>query len=83
LQYPNIYHVKQEVSDLKDEDFEKAANEYKAQKEQELTPRQKNQTEERERERERSQPTVLWIGLGVVGLVVAGVIIHLLTKKKT
>ncbi|CAG8493929.1 42_t:CDS:2, partial [Paraglomus occultum] len=29
LQAPNIYHVKQEVSDLKDEDFTKAAEEYK------------------------------------------------------
>ena len=53
LQAPNIYHVKQEVSDLKDEDFVKAAEEYKAQKEQPTTPRQAQQPDqERERERE-------------------------------
>jgi hypothetical protein len=48
----SIYYVKNTVSDLKDEDFIQAAQEYKTQKEQELTIRQAKQTEERERERE-------------------------------
>ncbi|CAJ0834751.1 2269_t:CDS:2 [Entrophospora sp. SA101] len=34
VQGPNVYHVKATVSDLKDEDFKKAAEEYKAKKEQ-------------------------------------------------
>ena len=51
----NIHHVKTAISDIKDEDFVKAAEEYKAKKEQELATRQAkpNQTSSQERERER------------------------------
>ncbi|CAG8664189.1 9821_t:CDS:2, partial [Paraglomus brasilianum] len=50
LQGSNIYHVKQEVSDLKDEDFVKAAQKYKAKKEQEkLTPHTTTSSAERKR----------------------------------
>lgn len=45
----NVYHVKTTISDLKDEDFTKAAEEYKARKAQELASRQTNFTQERER----------------------------------
>jgi len=45
LQSSNIYHVKQEVSDLKDEDFAQATEEYKQKQQAKTIP------VERERER--------------------------------
>jgi hypothetical protein len=51
LQDDNIYHVKVSVSDLKNEDFVKAAEEYKVKKEQGLnTIRQENQRENKSSE---------------------------------
>jgi hypothetical protein len=55
LQKPNIYHVKTflyELADLKDEDFVKAAEEYKAKKEQELATKSTSAVSSAERERE-------------------------------
>jgi len=51
LQAPNIYHFKQDVSDLKDQDFASAALEIKNKK---LTQELATTKEERERERERT-----------------------------
>jgi len=48
----NIYHIKTGISDLKDEDFTQAAQEYQ-QKHPELASRQAKLAE-RERERERA-----------------------------
>ncbi|KLL03592.1 MAG: hypothetical protein MRECE_12c002 [Mycoplasmataceae bacterium CE_OT135] len=59
---PNIYHVKTEVSDLKDEDFAKAAEEYKknqaAKEKVAQEPKKNEQVSERERERERERATI-------------------------
>jgi len=70
IQKPNIYRVKQEVSDLKDEDFVKGAEEYKAKKAYEvLQPEQKNY--------------LPWIiGSLVSGGLIVGLIIWLVTRKK-
>jgi hypothetical protein len=77
FQAPNIYHVNQEVSDLKDEDFVKAAEEYKAKKAQELATRQAKQNQASNQERERERNVKLWVGIGcgVLGVGLVGLVV--------
>lgn len=54
IQFPNIYHIKTTISDLKDEDFAKAAEEYK-QKQLAKSAAVATSESSSEREREREQ----------------------------
>ena len=80
LKAPDIYHVKTTVSDLTDEDFVKAAEEYKAQKEQELATRRAQQPDQ-ERERESLwKQSYLYLAFAS-GLVGGWFVCFLINKK--
>lgn len=72
LQAPNIYHVKQEVSDLKDEDFTKAAEEYK----------EKTKTSNNKWIDANTKSFLLWFGLAVLVLCGLGLVYVLIKRVK-
>jgi histidine triad (HIT) family protein len=73
----NIYHVKTTVSDLKDEDFVKVAEEYKAEKKAQRV--QQNSSETQPVEPKNYLPWIM-IGLIVTGLI--GIITYFFLKEK-
>jgi hypothetical protein len=82
LQAPNIYHVKQEVSDLKDEDFIKAVEEYKQKqlaKSAAVAAPESNQ--ERERESIWKQPHIYLAFMCGVIVALLGIGIYWLAKR--
>lgn len=76
---PDIYHVKTDISDLKNEDFVKAAEEYQ----QKYPAKFYSCAVSLGSERKSEKPTnyALWISLGIAGLVIIGLISYYLIKK--
>ncbi|KLL03255.1 MAG: hypothetical protein MRECE_22c025 [Mycoplasmataceae bacterium CE_OT135] len=71
LQAPNIYHVKTTVSDLKVEDFTKAAEEYKTKK------------RKKQEQTQKTNWTPWLIGGGIILILVIGIIAFLWRKQSS
>ena len=74
----NVYHIKTTVSDLKDEDFIKAAEEYKTKKK----PQKNQQSQQKTLSEDTKTNYLPWIICGLVLINLIGIVAYFIFKEK-